>query len=59
MCIDMGGSITGEHGIGVEKLKYVPAMFSEIDIGVMKSIRSEIDPLEISNQGKMLPHYNS
>jgi glycolate oxidase len=59
MCIDMGGSITGEHGIGVEKLKYVPAMFSEIDIGVMKSIRSEIDPLEISNRGKMLPHNNS
>ena len=59
MCIDMGGSITGEHGIGVEKLKYVPAMFSDIDIGVMQAIRSEIDPLELSNQGKMLPHNNS
>ena len=59
MCIDMGGSITGEHGIGVEKLKYVPAMFSDIDIGVMKAIRSEIDPFELSNQGKMLPHNNS
>jgi glycolate oxidase len=59
MCIDMGGSITGEHGIGVEKLKYVPAMFSDIDIGVMQAIRSEIDPLELSNQGKMLPHNKS
>lgn len=55
MCIELGGSITGEHGIGVEKLKYVPAMFSDVDISVMQAIRSEIDPLEISNQGKMLP----
>lgn len=55
MCIDMGGSITGEHGIGVEKLKYVPYMFSDVDIGVMQAIRSQIDPLELSNQGKMLP----
>ena len=55
MCIDMGGSITGEHGIGVEKLKYVPYMFSDLDIGVMQAIRSQIDPLELSNQGKMLP----
>jgi len=54
MCIDMGGSITGEHGIGVEKLKYVPYMFSDLDIGVMQAIRSQIDPLELSNQGKML-----
>ncbi len=55
MCIDMGGSITGEHGIGVEKLKYVPYMFSDVDIGVMQAIRSQIDPLELSNQGKMIP----
>ena len=55
MCIDLGGSITGEHGIGVEKLKYVPAMFSESDINVMQSIRLHIDPHELSNRGKMLP----
>ena len=55
MCINLQGSITGEHGIGVEKLKYVPEMFSEVDIQVMQTIRAEIDPLSISNQGKMLP----
>ena len=55
LCVEMGGSITGEHGIGVEKLKYVPVMFSDVDIGVMHAIRSQIDPLEISNRGKMLP----
>jgi glycolate oxidase len=55
MCIDLGGSITGEHGIGVEKLKYVPIMFTETDIDTMRAIRFQIDPLELSNRGKMLP----
>jgi glycolate oxidase len=55
MCIDLGGSITGEHGIGVEKLKYVPAMFSDSDIDAMQSIRLKLDPHELSNRGKMLP----
>jgi glycolate oxidase len=55
MCVDLGGSITGEHGIGVEKLKYVPVMFSDVDIEIMQAIRSQIDPSGLSNQGKMLP----
>jgi len=55
MCVELGGSITGEHGIGVEKLKYVPIMFSEIDISVMRDIRLQIDPRELSNRGKMIP----
>lgn len=55
MCVDLGGSITGEHGIGVEKLKYVPVMFSDVDIEVMQAIRAQIDPSGLSNQGKMLP----
>jgi glycolate oxidase len=55
MCIDLGGSITGEHGIGVEKLKYVPIMFTETDIDTMRAIRFQIDPQELSNRGKMLP----
>ncbi len=59
MCVEMGGSITGEHGIGVEKLKYVPVMFSEIDIGVMQAIHSQIDPRGLSNKGKMLPKTNA
>ncbi len=55
MCIDLGGSITGEHGIGVEKLKYVPNMFTDSDIETMQAIRFHIDPQELSNPGKMLP----
>jgi glycolate oxidase len=55
MCVDMGGSITGEHGVGVEKRKYMPKMFSDIDIECMKRVRRSIDPKEISNRGKMFP----
>jgi glycolate oxidase len=55
MCIDLGGSITGEHGIGVEKRDYLPAMYSDSELEIMRSIRLQIDPLEISNRGKMFP----
>ncbi len=55
MCVQMGGSITGEHGVGVEKKKYLPEMFSEIDIDCMKRVRRAIDPLEIANPGKLFP----
>jgi glycolate oxidase len=55
MCIDLGGSITGEHGIGLEKRAYLPRMFNEIDIETMRRVRLAIDPQELSNRGKMLP----
>lgn len=55
MCVKLGGSITGEHGVGMEKRDYMPAMFSEIDLDIMQAIRSQIDPKEISNRGKMFP----
>ncbi len=55
MCIDLGGSITGEHGVGVEKRAYMNDMFTEIDLAVMNEIRRAIDPLELANRGKMLP----
>jgi glycolate oxidase len=53
LCVELGGSITGEHGIGVEKREFLPIMFSSIDIDTMRAIRLQIDPKEISNQGKM------
>jgi len=55
MCVRFGGSITGEHGIGVEKRAYLPEMFSEVDIAAMRAIRQQIDPQELSNRGKMFP----
>lgn len=55
MCIALGGSITGEHGIGVEKRQYMGDMFNATDLAVMHEIRRAIDPLELANRGKMLP----
>ena len=55
LCIQLGGSITGEHGIGMEKRDYLPAMFSEEEIEIMAALRRAIDPAEIANRGKMFP----
>jgi glycolate oxidase len=53
LCIRMGGSITGEHGIGMEKRAFLKRMFTDIDVETMHNIRLAIDPVEISNRGKM------
>ncbi|CAN5601013.1 FAD-linked oxidase C-terminal domain-containing protein [soil metagenome] len=55
LCVRLGGSITGEHGVGVEKRAYLAEMFSETDLSVMKALRLAIDPAELSNPGKMFP----
>lgn len=55
MCVAMGGSLTGEHGLGVEKREYLPDMFSEEEIDCMKRLRAAFDPLGIANPGKMFP----
>jgi glycolate oxidase len=55
MCIEMGGSITGEHGVGVEKRDYMPEMFTADELDCMKRLRAAFDPLEIATPGKMFP----
>jgi glycolate oxidase len=55
LCIDLGGSITGEHGIGMEKRQYMPEMFTAVDLEVMSELRKAIDPRELANRGKMFP----
>ena len=55
MCIDLGGSITGEHGVGMEKRQYMPVMFNATDMAAMADIRQAIDPGELANRGKMFP----
>ncbi|MEX1019233.1 MAG: FAD-linked oxidase C-terminal domain-containing protein [Litorilinea sp.] len=55
MCIRLGGSITGEHGVGVEKRAYMEEMFTATDLAVMHELRRALDPGEIANRGKMLP----
>ena len=55
MCVEMGGSITGEHGIGVEKRDYLADMFNPDEIDCMKRLHAAFDPWNIANPGKMFP----
>jgi glycolate oxidase len=55
LCIRMGGSITGEHGVGMEKRQFMPQLFSETDMQVMWELRCAVDTLQIANRGKMFP----
>ncbi|MEM9777036.1 MAG: FAD-linked oxidase C-terminal domain-containing protein [Chloroflexota bacterium] len=55
ICIKLGGTLTGEHGIGVEKRDYMPLLFEETDLDVMDNIRNKIDTKGIANPGKKLP----
>jgi len=53
LCIQFGGSITGEHGIGMEKREHLPKMFDVNTMNTMKSLRNSIDPTLIANRGKV------
>jgi glycolate oxidase len=54
-CLDAGGSITGEHGVGADKAKFMPRMFGPDDLEVMQRLRCAFDPTGISNPGKVFP----
>ena len=54
LCIRFGGSITGEHGVGMEKRSFLPKMYQPNDMESMFQVRREIDPRNIANPGKML-----
>jgi glycolate oxidase len=55
LCIEHGGSITGEHGVGVDKAKYMPRMYDEDDLDTMQLVRCAFDPDGIANPGKIFP----
>jgi glycolate oxidase subunit GlcD len=55
ICADVGGTISGEHGIGTEKLNEMSLVFSEGDIGFMRQIKRAFDPQDLCNPGKVLP----
>jgi glycolate oxidase len=54
-CISHGGSITGEHGVGVDKSKYMPRMFDADDLDTMQLLRCAFDPAGLCNPGKIFP----
>jgi glycolate oxidase len=55
LCIEAGGSITGEHGVGEEKKTIMSKMFAEPDLETMQKVRCAFDPLQISNPTKVFP----
>ena len=54
-CVDAGGSITGEHGVGVDKKRYMPKMFAERRPGAFQRLRCAFDPDGLANPGKVMP----
>lgn len=54
-CIRLGGSVTGEHGIGVEKLDFMPKLFSPDDLALMVRLRTAFNPSNRCSPNKMLP----
>ena len=54
-CLDVGGSITGEHGVGADKADQMPKMFTEVDLDTMQLVRCAFDPGNLCNPGKVFP----
>ena len=54
-CIDAGGTITGEHGVGLDKLDYMPSLFDDDSLAMMCAVRQTFDPERRANPGKVVP----
>lgn len=57
-CIDAGGSITGEHGVGLDKMGYMESIFSDTSLNAMCELRSVFDPDRRANPGKVVPTHS-
>jgi glycolate oxidase subunit GlcD len=55
VCVRAGGTITGEHGVGLDKRELLPLVFSEADMTAMLRVRAAFDPLGLCNPGKIVP----
>jgi glycolate oxidase len=54
-CRDMGGALSGEHGVGLEKQEFMTDFFSPVTLSVMRGLKRAFDPMGLSNPGKILP----
>ena len=54
-CVRAGGTITGEHGVGLDKIDYLPLIFSDDDMDTMLRVRAAFDPSGLCNPGKIIP----
>ncbi len=55
LCVDAGGSITGEHGVGVDKIDYMPMIFDQASLDAMLAVKEIFNPLGLCNPGKAVP----
>ena len=55
LCVEVGGVLTGEHGVGVEKRDLMPVMFTEADLDLQKRVKCALDPKLLLNPGKVIP----
>lgn len=59
LCISLGGTLSGEHGIGLVQKEFMPLAFSSVELGLMKGIKETFDPIGILNPGKIFPTHMS
>jgi glycolate oxidase len=55
MCLELGGTLTGEHGVGMEKSELMPLLFSDADFALMRRVHDAFNPLSSLNPGKVFP----
>lgn len=55
LCIKAGGSITGEHGVGLDKIEYMPLIFDQASLDAMLSVKAVFNPMGLCNPGKAVP----
>jgi glycolate oxidase subunit GlcD len=55
LCVDAGGSITGEHGVGADKINYMPLIFNQASLDAMLGVKEVFNPLGLCNPGKAVP----
>ena len=53
LCIRLGGSITGEHGVGMEKREFLPRLYGPADMAALRDLHDAVDPAGLSNRGKV------
>ena len=51
--VELGGTITGEHGVGLAKKDFLPGAVGELNVGVMRNLKAAFDPLGLLNPGKI------
>jgi FAD/FMN-containing dehydrogenase len=54
-CVAAGGTITGEHGVGVDKRKYMSLIYGEAELEAMRQVKGVFDPSDLMNPGKVVP----